>query len=59
MCALPLAEADPEAIGDYIARDSPRRALTFIRELRQRYQRIAEMPHAAFAAARTRRRRGW
>jgi plasmid stabilization system protein ParE len=31
-CAFtPFAEADLEAIGDYIARDNPRRALTFIR----------------------------
>jgi plasmid stabilization system protein ParE len=30
-CAFtPLAKADLEAIGDYIARDNPRRALTFI-----------------------------
>ncbi|MGH6905274.1 MAG: type II toxin-antitoxin system RelE/ParE family toxin [Geminicoccaceae bacterium] len=43
----PLAEADLEAIGDYIARDNPRRALTFVREMRQRCERIAEMPRAA------------
>jgi toxin ParE1/3/4 len=43
----PLAEADLEAIGDYIAHDNPRRALTFVRELRQRCERIAEMPRAA------------
>jgi toxin ParE1/3/4 len=47
-CAFtPLAEADLETIGDYIARDNPRRALSFIRELRQRCARIAEMPRAA------------
>jgi toxin ParE1/3/4 len=47
-CAFsPLAEADLEAIGDYIARDNPRRALSFIREVRQRCERIAEMPRAA------------
>jgi toxin ParE1/3/4 len=47
-CAFtPLAEADLEAIGDYIARDNPRRALTFVREMRQRCEWIAEMPRAA------------
>jgi toxin ParE1/3/4 len=47
-CAFtPLAEADLETIGDYIARDNPHRALTFIRELRQRCERITEMPRAA------------
>ena len=47
-CAFtPLAEADLEAIGDCIARDNPRRALTFIRELRQRCEQIADMPRAA------------
>lgn len=30
----PLAEQDLEAIGDYIARDNPRRALSFVHELR-------------------------
>jgi toxin ParE1/3/4 len=45
-CALtPLAEADLE--GDYIARDNPARALTFVRELRQRCERIAQMPRVA------------
>jgi toxin ParE1/3/4 len=44
-CAFtPLAEADLEAIGDYVARDNPRRALTFVREMRERCERIAEMP---------------
>lgn len=47
-CAFtPLAEADLEAIGDYIVRDNPRRAITFIRELRQRCGQIADMPRAA------------
>lgn len=31
---LPQAENDLEAIGDFIAQDSPRRAISFIRELR-------------------------
>ena len=47
-CAFtPLAEADLEVIGDYIARDNRHRALTFIRELRQRCEQIADMPRAA------------
>ena len=46
-CAFtPLAEADLEAIGDHIAQDNPHRALTFIRELRQRCEQIAGMPRA-------------
>jgi toxin ParE1/3/4 len=32
---LPQAEADLEAIGDSIARDNPRRAASFVRELRE------------------------
>jgi len=40
------AEADLEAIGDYIAVDSPRRALTFIRELRERCLRLSQEPQA-------------
>lgn len=31
----PLAEFDLEEIGDYIARDNPSRAVTFIREIRE------------------------
>jgi toxin ParE1/3/4 len=47
-CAFtPLAEADLEATGDYIGRDNPRRALTFIQELRRRCEQIADMPRAA------------
>jgi toxin ParE1/3/4 len=47
-CAFtPLAEADLEAIGDYIARDNPRRALTFIQGVRRRCEQITEMPRAA------------
>ena len=33
---LPAAEAELEAIGDYIARDNPRRAVSFVRELRDK-----------------------
>ena len=40
----PLAEQDLEAIGDYIARDNPARAVTFVRELRDHCQRIASHP---------------
>lgn len=40
------AEADLERIGDYIAQDSQHRALSFVRELRQRCERIAEAPRA-------------
>jgi plasmid stabilization system protein ParE len=40
------AEADLEAIGDYIARDTPVRALSFVRELYQLCLNIADMPQA-------------
>ena len=40
------AQADLEAIGDYIAQDSPARALTFIAELRQQCHKIATRPLA-------------
>jgi toxin ParE1/3/4 len=40
------AEADLEEIGDYIARDNVRRALTFVRELRVRAEDIGGMPRA-------------
>ncbi len=43
----PMAEADLEEIGDYIARDNPRRAVSFIREMRQRCAKIAMNPMAA------------
>ena len=43
----PLAAQDIEAIGDYIARDSPKRALRFITELRAVCTTIAsEIPDA-------------
>jgi len=42
----PLAESDLEAIGDYIAADNPKRAISFVRELRQQCQRIAQNPLA-------------
>lgn len=40
---LPDAEADLEAIGDYMARDNPCRALSFVRELREKCIRLADM----------------
>lgn len=41
------AEADLEAIGDYIARDNPARALSYVRELYQLCLDIADMPQAS------------
>lgn len=47
-CTLsPLAEEDLESIGDYIARDNPSRAVSFVREIRERCTEIASMPLAA------------
>jgi len=40
------AEADLEAIGDWIAADNPARALTFILELRDRCAALANNPRA-------------
>ena len=40
------AEADLESIGDYIALDNPRRAASFVRELRARCERLAAQPRA-------------
>lgn len=42
----PRAELDLEEIGDYIARDNPKRALSFIGELEAHCHRIAETPTA-------------
>jgi plasmid stabilization system protein ParE len=39
------AEVDLEAIGDWIERDSPDRALTFVRELRRACETLADTPH--------------
>jgi toxin ParE1/3/4 len=41
-----LAERDLEEIADYIARDDPRRALSFIDELRRQCARIGDTPKA-------------
>lgn len=40
------AEADLEAIGDYIAEHNPARAVSFVRELRKRCRRLREFPQA-------------
>ena len=38
------AAADLEAIGDYIAEESPRRAVTFVQELRLHCASLLDMP---------------
>jgi toxin ParE1/3/4 len=38
------AEIDLEEVGDYIALDNPRRAVSFIREIRQHCEKIADGP---------------
>lgn len=43
----PAAEDDLEEIGDFIARDNPQRALTFIRHLREKCAKLAAMPESA------------
>ena len=40
------AEADLEGISDYIARDNPTRALSFVRELARSCLDLADMPEA-------------
>jgi toxin ParE1/3/4 len=42
-----LAEVDIEEIGDFIARDNPRRAVSYIEELRIRCRKLAEFSEAA------------
>jgi toxin ParE1/3/4 len=42
----PLAEQDLEGIADYIATDSPRRAVSFLGELRKQFNKIAQSPLA-------------
>jgi toxin ParE1/3/4 len=37
-------EGDLEAVADYIAQDNPRRAVTFIREIREKIRKIARQP---------------
>ena len=40
------AEADFEAIGDYIAQNNPARALSFVQELSRSCLELADMPEA-------------
>jgi len=40
------AEADLEAIGDYIALENPLRAVSYIREIRGKCMELREMPEA-------------
>ena len=47
----PLATADLEEIGDYIALDNPPWALSFVRELRAQCRKILDNP-LAFVRAR-------
>lgn len=42
----PLASSDLEGIGDYIARDNPRRASGFVAEIREQCNKIASSPLA-------------
>lgn len=39
-----LALSDLEAIGDYIARDNPVRAVSFVREIRAKFKQIGKNP---------------
>lgn len=39
-----FVEADLEAIADWIAEDNPRRAVSFIREIREEFRRIGDGP---------------
>jgi toxin ParE1/3/4 len=45
----PLAESDLEAVGDYIAADSPGNAMRFIQSLREQCNKIAKSPMAYVA----------
>ena len=45
----PLAQADLDAIGDYIANDSPSNALRFIQGLREQCHKISRAPMAYVA----------
>ncbi|HTV68341.1 MAG TPA: type II toxin-antitoxin system RelE/ParE family toxin [Rhizobiaceae bacterium] len=38
------AETDLEAIGDYIAQDNARRAVSFVREIRERCEDLSAFP---------------
>jgi toxin ParE1/3/4 len=41
------AEIDIQEIGDFIARENPARAVTFVQELRTRFLQLAAFPEAA------------
>lgn len=41
------AENDLEQIGDFIAQDNPRRAISFVKELVDRCHRLTEMPRGS------------
>jgi toxin ParE1/3/4 len=41
------AEIDITEIGDFIARDNPARAVSFVRELRARCRQLTDFPEAA------------
>ena len=41
------AEADVEEIGDYIARDNPERAFSFVVEMRRHCRALVKFPYAA------------
>jgi toxin ParE1/3/4 len=49
------ADHDLEALGDYIAQNNPKRALSFVRELREDCLALADFPNAFrwFPAMRT------
>ncbi|MCJ2135835.1 type II toxin-antitoxin system RelE/ParE family toxin [Methylobacterium sp. J-026] len=42
------AVADLDALYDYIASDSPERAITFIRRIRNRCESLSQLPKAGF-----------
>jgi plasmid stabilization system protein ParE len=48
----PQAEIDLEEVGDHIALDNPLRAVSFIDEIRQHCEKIADGPHHYVAASR-------
>ena len=43
----PQAERDLEDIADHIAADNPERALSFVRELRERCEKAGDLPRSA------------
>jgi plasmid stabilization system protein ParE len=51
-----FVEGDLDVIADYIAQDNPKRAVTFLHEIGEQVQRIAQKPTSLSGALRTRRR---